>query len=136
MTPNEHKWVREIEGYIGFSLPEMKAPSDDAVAYAKPAFDLKLGKQQVRKAGKTEVMNQDIMKLYFNGGKKKKLRAVDFVGTIAKLEGISAEDIGIITIQDNVTYVDILNGKGSLVLQAMKETTVKGKLLKCHIAKK
>lgn len=81
-------------------------------------------------------MNQDIMKLYFNGGKKKKLRAVDFVGTIAKLEGISAEDIGIITIQDNVTYVDILNGKGSLVLQAMKETTVKGKLLKCHIAKK
>ncbi|NQX48709.1 DEAD/DEAH box helicase [Paenibacillus tritici] len=136
VTPNEHKWVREIEGYIGFSLPIMKAPSEDAVAYAKPAFDLKLGKQQVRKAGKTEVMNQDIMKLYFNGGKKKKLRAVDFVGTIAKLEGITAADIGIITIQDNVTYVDILNGKGSLVLQAMKETTVKGKLLKCHIAKK
>ncbi|WP_019911898.1 DEAD/DEAH box helicase [Paenibacillus sp. HW567] len=135
-TPNEHKWVQDIERYIGFSLPVMKAPSADAVAYAKPAFDEKLGKQQVRKKGKTEVMNQDIMKLYFNGGKKKKLRAVDFVGTIAKLEGITAEDIGIITIQDNVTYVDILNGKGTLVLQAMRDTTVKGKLLKVHIAKK
>ena len=51
------------------------------------------------------------MKLYFNGGKKKKIRAVDFVGTIAKIQGVSAEDIGIITIQDNVSYVEILNGK-------------------------
>lgn len=135
-TPDEHKWVGEIERYIGFSLPVMKAPSEDAVADAKPAFEAKLGKQQVRKKGKTEVMNEDIVKLYFNGGKKKKLRAVDFVGTIAKLEGITADDIGIITIQDNVTYVDILNGKGAQVLQAMKDTTVKGKLLKVHVAKK
>ncbi|QQZ59212.1 DEAD/DEAH box helicase [Paenibacillus sonchi] len=135
-TPDEHKWVGEIERYIGFSLPVMDAPSEDAVADAKPAFEAKLGKQQVRKKGKTEVMNEDIVKLYFNGGKKKKLRAVDFVGTIAKLEGITADDIGIITIQDNVTYVDILNGKGAQVLQAMKDTTVKGKLLKVHIAKK
>ena len=70
------------------------------------------------------------MKLHFNGGKKKKLRAVDFVGTIAKLPGVTADDIGIITIQDELTYVDILNGKGLLVLQAMKEATIKGKKLK------
>ena len=30
----------------------------------------------------------------------------------------------------SLTYVDILNGKGLLVLQAMKETTIKGKKLK------
>ena len=76
------------------------------------------------------------MKLYFNGGKKKKLRAVDFVGTIAKIEGVTAEDIGIITIQDNVSYVEILNGKGPLVLKAMKNTTIKGKLLKVSEANK
>ena len=76
-----------------------------------------------------------IMKLYFNGGKKKKLRAVDFVGTIARIDGMTADDIGIIAIQDNETFVDILNGKGLLVLQAMKNTTVKGKLLKVHKAK-
>jgi hypothetical protein len=75
------------------------------------------------------------MKLYFNGGKKKKLRAVDFVGTIAKIEGVTADDIGIIAIQENETFVEILNGKGPLVLQAMKTTTVKGKLLKVHKAK-
>ena len=72
------------------------------------------------------------MKLYFNGGKKKKIRAVDFVGTIAKIQGVSAEDIGIITIQDNVSYVEILNGKGPLVLKVMRNTAIKGKQLKVH----
>ncbi|GGG05359.1 ATP-dependent RNA helicase DbpA [Paenibacillus albidus] len=136
VTPNEHKWVADIEDYIGFSIPVMKEPSEDAVAFAKGAFEQKINKQPVRKKDKSESLSQDIMKLYFNGGKKKKLRAVDFVGTLAKLPGITAEDIGIITIQDNVSYVDILNGKGPQVLQAMKDTTVKGKLLKVHIAKK
>ncbi len=135
-TPNEHKWVREIESFIGFSLPIMKAPSDAAVAFAKDAFEQKINKKPVQKKNKSEDLNEAIMKLYFNGGKKKKLRAVDFVGTLAKLEGMTVDDIGIITIQDNVSYVDILNGKGQLVLQAMKDTTVKGKLLKVHIANK
>ena len=76
------------------------------------------------------------MKLYFNGGKKKKLRAIDFVGTIAKIEGVTAEDIGIITILDTVSYVEILNGKGPIVLKAMKNTTIKGKLLKVSEATK
>ncbi|ASA20581.1 DEAD/DEAH box helicase [Paenibacillus donghaensis] len=136
VTPNEQKWVREIEEYIGFSLPPMKAPSDAAVEHAKAAFEQKINKQPVLKTGKSEIMSQDILKLYFNGGKKKKLRAVDFVGTLAKLEGMTAADIGIITIQDNVSYVDILNGKGPLVLKAMKETTIKGKLLKVYVANK
>lgn len=136
VTPNEHKWVADIEAYIGFSIPVAQAPTVEAVEEAREAFERKLGKKQVRKAGKSEVVNRDITKLYFNGGKKKKLRAVDFVGTLARLEGMTADDIGIITIQDNVTYVDILNGKGPMVLQAMKNTTIKGKQLKVHIAKK
>ncbi|MFC3747809.1 DEAD/DEAH box helicase [Paenibacillus sp. GCM10012306] len=136
VTPNEHKWVKEIEDYIGFSIPVMPVPSEDDVVAAQEAFGKKINRQPVRKKDRSESLSKDIMKLYFNGGKKKKLRAVDFVGTLAKLDGVTAEDIGIITIQDNVTYVDILNGKGPQVLQAMRETTVKGKQLKVHIAKK
>ncbi len=70
------------------------------------------------------------MKLHFGGGKNKKIRAVDFVGTIAKIPGVTANDIGIITVKDHLSYVDILNGKGALVLQAMENTTVKGNKLK------
>lgn len=98
-------------------------------------FYAKVKAKPVKKTVKNEQLNKEMMKLYFNGGKKKKRRAVDFVGTIAKIEGAHADDIGIITITDSATYVDILNGKGPLVLKAMKNTTIKGKLLKVHEAR-
>ncbi|WP_178075408.1 DbpA RNA binding domain-containing protein, partial [Pseudomonas sp. 2822-17] len=88
----------------------------------------------VLKKDKSAVLSKDIMKLYFNGGKKKKLRPVDFVGTITSIPGITAEDIGIISVEQIATYVDILNGKGSIVLQKMKTRTIKGKQLKVHEA--
>lgn len=61
---------------------------------------------------------------------------MDFVGTIAKIEGVSAEDIGIITIMDTFSYVEILNDKGRIVLEKMKNTPIKGKSLKVYEAKK
>jgi len=136
VTPNENHILEEIESYIGFEIQQRNAPAKAAVAAAKDAFTEKLESLPELKKNKNELVNKDIMKLYFNGGKKKKLRAVDFVGTITKIPGVSAEDIGIIKIQDTVTYIDILNGKGKLVLNEMKTTTVKGKLLKVHKANK
>jgi superfamily II DNA/RNA helicase len=134
VTPHDGRRLADIEEYIGFAIPKASAPSAEAVEEQRDAFEQKINKGPVLKKDKREQLNKQIMKLYFNGGKKKKLRAVDFVGTIAKLEGVTADDIGIITIQDNVSYVEILNGKGPHVLNIMKNTTVKGKLLKVHKA--
>lgn len=136
VTPNEDKFLADIEGYLGFEIPRKDAPAAEEVAQRQPAFDQKMLATPVIKRDRSDQLNKGIMKLYFNGGKKKKIRAVDFVGTLAKIEGVAAEDIGIITIQDNVSYVDILNGKGPLVLKIMKNTTIKGKLLKVHEANK
>jgi ATP-dependent RNA helicase DeaD len=129
-TPFEGKFIKVIEKYIGFEIPALEAPSQQEVASGKAAFEEKLGGRRVVRNNKTARINQDIMKLHFSGGKKKKIRAVDFVGTIAKIPGVTAEDIGIITIHDQMSYVDILNGKGSLVIQAMENATIKGKKLK------
>ncbi|MEH6945673.1 DEAD/DEAH box helicase [Bacillus sp. JJ634] len=129
-TPYEGKFLKAIEKYIGFKIPIMEAPTNEEVARRKAAFEEKVSGRRVVKNNKTARINKDILKLHFNGGKNKKIRAVDFVGTIAKIPGVTADDIGIITIQDNLSYVDILNGKGSLVLQAMENTTIKGKKLK------
>ncbi|MEC0302884.1 DEAD/DEAH box helicase [Terribacillus saccharophilus] len=129
-TTFEGKFINAIERYIGFEIPTTEAPSPQAVAGGKAAFEEKLSSKRIVRNNKTARINQDIMKLHFNGGKKKKIRAVDFVGTLAKIPGVTAEDIGIITIQDQMSYVDILNGKGSIVLQAMENTTIKGKKLK------
>jgi ATP-dependent RNA helicase DeaD len=129
-TPFEGKFIKAIENYIGFDIPAIEAPSHQEVVDGKAAFEENLNIRRIVKNNKTARINQEIMKLHFNGGKKKKIRAVDFVGTIAKIPGVTADDIGIITIKDQMSYVDILNGKGSLVLQAMEKTTIKGKKLK------
>lgn len=126
VTPNEMRHVPEIEEYLGFEIPRGDAPTEEEVAQGLPAFERKMQATPVIKRDRSDQLNKGIMKLYFNGGKKKKIRAVDFVGTLAKIEGVSAADIGIITIQDNVSYVDILNGKGPMVLKIMKNTTIKG----------
>lgn len=136
VTPHEGKFLADIEAYIGFEIEERTAPSSSEVRAAEPAFTEKLETQPKLKKNKNEQVNKDILKLYFNGGKKKKLRALDFVGTLTSIPGVTAEDIGIIKIQDTVTYIDILNGKGPMVLKAMKDKTIKGKTLKVHKANK
>ncbi|MCJ8011984.1 DEAD/DEAH box helicase [Paenibacillus sp. KQZ6P-2] len=136
VTPKDDKRLAEIEAYIGFEIPKVKAPSEEEVDRHREDFEKKLKFKPEPKKDKREQLNKQIMKLNFNGGKKKKLRAVDFVGTIAKLDGVTADDIGIITILDFVTDVEILNGKGPLVLELMQNTTVKGKQLKVRKGKK
>ena len=136
VTPFEDRFLNEIEEYIGFEIRKLTAPSKEEVSDKKAAFEAKMNVEPTAKKTKSEQLNKQIMKLYFNGGKKKKLRAIDFVGTIANIEGVTAEDIGIITILDAISYVEILNGKGSLVLKAMKNKTIKGKVLKVSEATK
>lgn len=136
VTPSDGKYIRSIECYIGFEIPITEAPLPEKVTECLSAFEEKVSGRRIVKNNKTARINQGILKLHFNGGKNKKIRAVDFVGTIAKIPGVTAEDIGIITIQDSLSYVDILNGKGSLVLQTMEHTTIKGKKLKVSKANK
>ncbi len=136
VTPYEDKFLADIEAAIGFEIQHRHAPSQQSVAEAKTAFIEKMEMRPKLKKDKSVELNRDILKLYFNGGKKKKLRALDFVGTITSIPGVTGEDIGIIKIQDTETFIEILNGKGELVLKEMKSKTVKGKQLKVHKAKR
>lgn len=135
ISSREEGLLAEIEEYIGFAIPLENAPAEEEVLRRKAAFKEKMRVKVQPKENKTEKLNKSIMKLYFNGGKNKKIRAVDFVGTIAKINGVTAEDIGIITIGVNSSFVEILNGKGPLVIEKMKRTTIKGKMLKVHEAR-
>ena len=136
VTPREEKWWNEVKDYANQSVIEVSLPSARTVQSHKTTFEKKLQERPPLKQVRSKELNRGITKVYFNGGKKKKIRAVDFVGTIAKIPGINADDIGIITIQENVTYIDILNGKGPLVIEEMQSRTVKGKKLKVHKARK
>lgn len=129
-------WWAEVRDYADQEITEAFAPSERTVSRAKGAFEKKIQTRPAVKVARNKELNRDITKVYFNGGKKKKLRAVDFVGTLTSIKGVEAEDIGIITIQENVTYVEILNGKGAYVISEMQNRTVKGKSLKVHKARK
>ena len=133
ISSHELELLAETENYADVSIVLLEPPTETAVAAARESFERKMFKMEW-KEDKGAELNKDIMKLFFNGGKKKKLRAVDFVGTIAKIDGVTADDIGIITIEDQATFVEILNGKGPYVLSAMKKKTVKGKKLKVYEA--
>ena len=136
VTQYEDKYLNEIEEYIGICIEER-----DLIELENSSEEVKNGEEFLRSSGvrkevKSKKIDKKITKLYFNGGKKKKIRAVDFVGTISNLDGICAEDIGIIDIQDNGSYVEILNGKGKKVLELIKSKTIKGKKLRVEIARK
>ena len=136
VTPYEDRFLNDIEEYIGFKIPEKSLEEiflDEKLLESEESV---LKKKAKKKESKSKNINKEITKLYFNGGKKKKIRAVDFVGTISNIEGVSSDDIGIIEIGDMGSYVEILNGKGKLVLEKLKDSTIKGKKLKVEIAKK
>lgn len=82
------------------------------------------------KTAKSAVFKADIMKLHINAGKKTKLRAGDVVGAITNIPGITGDDIGVISIIDVSTFVEILNGKGKQVLKALQAEKIKGRVRK------
>ncbi|MDK2967446.1 DEAD/DEAH box helicase [Lacrimispora sp.] len=130
VTPTQDRFIRQIEEFVGFQIKERAVYEKAEVLKARLIFDKKINEAPEIKQLKSDQLNKGIMKLRFNAGKKKKLRAASFVGVLSNLEGMTPEDIGIITIQDTLTYVEILNGKGPMVLEAMNHTTINGKQLK------
>lgn len=130
------KFLNEIQELIGFEIPVYKLPSREEVQIESKQGVEFLKSKPKRKSDKAKVINQNITKIYINGGKKKKIRAGDIVGAITKIDGVSGDDIGIINVEDNVSYVDILNGKGKRVIDALKNMTIKGKKLNVEKARK
>lgn len=129
------RYLNEIENYIGFKIEAKEFPNKEEINKSREkAFEV-LKTRPKRKKEKSNAVNKDIMKIYLNGGKKKKIRAGDIVGAITKIPGVTGEDIGIIDVQDIASYVDILNGKGKAVINGLRTSTIKGKKLKCDRAR-
>ncbi len=134
-TKENDRYLNLIEEYIGFKIPVKLLPSNEEINKEKDEGLNILKSKPNKKKEKGKVVNSKITKIYLNGGKKKKLRAGDIVGAICNIEGVTSDDIGIIDVQDNVSYVDILNNKGKIVIDNLKNTTIKGKKLKVEKAR-
>ena len=126
LCEQDQRMLSQIEEYMGAKLPVVPAPGRETLD--EKAF---WASQRIRtelKPRKGENLNKGIMRLSIGGGRKSKVRAVDIVGTICGIGGLEASDIGIIDVRDSLTYVEILNGKGEQVLEALQTKTLKGKI--------
>lgn len=128
---NEKKRLEDLEKYAGISLPIQECPKCNV---SKEALFWKSQQQNPEpRAEKGEVLNRSIICLSIGGGRKSKIRTADIVGSICSIEGICSSDIGIIDIRESLTYVEILNKKGTMVLQELQNKTIKGKIRKVRI---
>lgn len=135
-TYHEKRFLQNIESYIGMEIPKMPIPTKEESEPYRDAFYEKNDAKPTIKKTKASNFSKDIMKIYLSAGKKKKIRTVDIVGTICNIEGVSSEDIGIIDIQDSFSHVDVMNGKGKLVLEALNKGALKGKPIRAEKANK
>ncbi|WP_250675594.1 DEAD/DEAH box helicase [Paraclostridium ghonii] len=124
---SDERRMFEIYSYTGKELTMKMKPSKRLVMSLKPEFDKKLEQRQKVKEDKGANLSQEIMKLHINAGKKTKMRPVDIVGTLCSIEGMSAGDIGVISVLDVSTYVEVLNNKGEMVLNALQTKNIKGR---------
>lgn len=132
----EKKFLASIEEYLGYNIEKGEFPSDLQIKEGRILFKESQKHLKEEKANRKKVIHKDIIKVYISAGKKKKLRNIDIVGSLSNLPELSGEDIGIIDIQDNISYVDILNNKGNVLLKKYKEIVIKGKKVKLEKARK
>ncbi|MHC1747841.1 MAG: DEAD/DEAH box helicase [Cellulosilyticaceae bacterium] len=128
VAPNEKRDMKAVESYTGHAVEVGERPDDEKVAAARPEFTQKLGKRLKNIDTKAEQINQEIIKLHINAGKKTKMRPGDIVGALCNIPDIKQEDIGIISVVDVSTFVEILNNKGEAVLLALQTMPIKGRI--------
>ncbi|SMC53109.1 DEAD/DEAH box helicase [Sporomusa malonica] len=131
-TSNECRALAEIEEYIQHKIPKQETPTIAEVEQGKIIFASNKSKPKC-KSDISEKFNQDITRIRINAGKKAKMRPGDILGAITNIAGVGADDTGIIDVQETCSYVEILGGKGDLVIDALQSTKIKGKI---HTIKK
>lgn len=130
VTKSEGKYLNDIEKYIGKEIQLKNRLQKDSVRNNQKEFLEKMKIKPILKEIKGEKFSREITKLHVNAGKKTKMRPVDIVGTLCSIEGMTAEDIGVINIVDISTFVEILNNKGELVYKELQNKPIKGRMRK------
>lgn len=132
VTEDEIRTLRKVEAYMGTSLSLMPCP--EVTEEEEKAFWALQRKKPVLKNQKGEALDRSITRLSIGGGRGSKMRSGDIVGAVCSIDGVGAEDIGIIDIRESLTYVEILNQKGPMVLEQLQSRTIKGKVRKVRAA--
>jgi len=72
--------------------------------------------------------------LYIAAGKKDKVNKIDIVGLLLKKGGLQKDDVGLIEVKDQSSYVAIKRNMVGKVLNALRDERIKNKKVKIEIA--
>lgn len=128
VTTEDERMKSQVERFLGYELPYWQM--SEITPEQESKFWLHQKKAPVKREKKGAGFATEIIRLFIGGGKKSKMRAGDIVGAISNIEGITSEDIGVIDVRESLTYVEILNKKGSLVEKELLKKPIKGKIRK------
>jgi len=78
--------------------------------------------------------DSDWQTLYIAAGKKDKVNKIDIVGLLLKKGGLQKEDVGLIEVKDQSSYVAIKRKMVNKVLSALSNERIKNKKVKIEIA--
>ena len=131
----EQSELKALEKLLEQEIAELTLPDEAAMEQAEAAFRAKMDEEPEEKGNRNAALKEQILKLQIDDGKKAKIRPVDIVGTICAIPGLEAKDIGVIQILDWTSTVEILNGKGQLVLDTLQTKPIKAKVRKVRVAK-
>ncbi len=131
----EQSELKALEKLLEQEITELTFPDETAMEQAEAAFRAKMDEEPEEKGNRNAALKEQILKLQIDDGKKAKIRPVDIVGTICAIPGLEAKDIGVIQILDWTSTVEILNGKGQLVLDTLQTKPIKAKVRKVRVAK-
>jgi len=118
----------DIEDYVGYKIPRKENPTVEEVIAGQKIFASNSKVRPILKVDKSQELNREITRLRINAGKKTKMRPGDILGAMSSIDGVSGLDIGVIDVQDTCSYVEILGKKGELVMEALQQTKIKGKI--------
>ena len=100
-------------------------------------MERRVGKKDLKKSTKKNRYKAGKIKgaiIQINAGKSNSpFTNKEILMTLRKIGGISQEDIGRIDIKDKITNVEILRGKERLVIKALRDTKIKGRLYRAKI---
>ena len=126
----EERGLRDIELFIEKDISIKELPKKEVVEEKVERFEEKMDEKIKVEKSDHEKLSKNILKLHINAGKKTKMRPTDIVGTLCNIDGMTADDIGVINVIDVSTFVEILNGKGEMVLEELQTKTIKGRVRK------
>lgn len=128
VTQTEENRFLELQDFLGYKIPCRGGH-----------VERKIGKKDFKKSTKKTRYKPGKIKgtvIQINAGRSNsRFTNKDILSTLRSVGGVKQENIGRIDIKDKITNVEILDGKERLVVKALQNTKIKGKLYRAKIKK-